>query len=140
MAVANTISNIFCGIIKDKMTNIIEEEELIGEEQNGFRKDRRGTEHLYILKELIEKAGKENKQLYCMFLDIEKAYDTVNRKIMWKLIERLGFDEHIRKILQSMYRNTIANYHWNEVVVDEVKSEIGLRQECRAYTFHRYCL
>ena len=131
MAVANTISNIFCGIIKDKMTNIIEEEELIGEEQNGFRKDRRGTENLYILKELIEKAGKENKQLYCMFLDIEKAYDTVNRKIMWELVERLGFDEHIRKILQSMHRNTIiAKYHWNEVVIDEVKSEIGLKQGC----------
>ena len=35
-----------------------------------------------------------------------------------------------RKILQSMYRNTIAKYHWNEVVIDEVKSEIGLRQGC----------
>ena len=97
VAVANTISNIFCGIIKDKMTIIMEEEELIGEEQNGFRKDRRGTENLYVLKELIEKTGKENKQLYCMFLDIEKVYDTVNRKIMWNLVERLGFDEHIRK-------------------------------------------
>ena len=30
-----------------------------------------------------------------MFLDIEKAYDTVNRQIMWDLVERLGFDEHI---------------------------------------------
>ena len=49
VAVANTISNIFCGIIKDKMTIIMEEEELIGEEQNGFRKDRRGTEHLLTL-------------------------------------------------------------------------------------------
>ena len=29
-----------------------------------------------------------------------------------------------------MYRNTIAKYHWNEVVVDEIKSEIGLRQGC----------
>ena len=29
-----------------------------------------------------------------------------------------------------MYRNTIAKYHWNEVVIDEVKSEIGLRQGC----------
>ena len=54
-----------------------------------------------------------------MFLDIEKAYDTVNRQIMWELVERLGFDEHIRKILKSMYRNTIAKYHWNEVVIDE---------------------
>ena len=130
VAVANIISNIFCGIIKDKMTTIIEEEELISEEQNGFRKNRRGTEILYILKELIEEAGKENKQLYCMFLDIEKAYDTVNRQIMWELVERLGFDEHIRKILKSMYRNTIAKYHLNEVVIDEVRSEIGLRQGC----------
>ena len=79
VAVANTISNIFCGIIKDKMTTLIEEEELISEEQNGFRKNRRGTENVYILKELIEEAGKENKQLYCMFLDTEKTYDTVNR-------------------------------------------------------------
>ena len=42
----------------------------------------------------------------------------------------MGFDEHIRKILQSMYRNTIAKYHWNEVVIDEVRSEIRLRQGC----------
>ena len=72
MAVASTISNIFCGIIKDKMANITEEEKLISEEQNGFRKNKRsqGTEILYILKELIEKAGKEKHQLYCMFLDI----------------------------------------------------------------------
>ena len=66
-----------------------------------------------------------------MFLDIEKAYDTVNRQIMWELVERLGFDEHIRiKISKSMYRNTTANYHWNEVVIAEVRSEIGLRQGC----------
>ena len=24
---------------------------------------------------------------------------------MWELVKRLGFDEHIRKILKSMYRN-----------------------------------
>ena len=89
----------------------------------------RRTKNLYILKELIE-AGKEQKQLHCMFLDKEKAYDTVNRQIMWELVERLGFDEHIRKILKSMYRNTTAKYHWNEVVIDEVRSEIGLRQGC----------
>ena len=34
-------------------------------------------------------------------IDIEKAYDTVNKQIMWELVGRLGF-EHIRKILRSM--------------------------------------
>ena len=29
-----------------------------------------------------------------------------------------------------MYINTAAKYHWNEVVIDEVRSEIGLKQGC----------
>ena len=49
------------------MTAITEEEELISEEQNGFRKNRRGTEILYILKELIEEAGKGKKKLYTAY-------------------------------------------------------------------------
>ena len=59
---------------------------------------------------------------------MEKAYSTVNRQTMWELEERLGFDEHIRKILKSIYRNTMETYHWNELVIDKVKSEIGSRQ------------
>ena len=46
VAVANTISNIFCGIIKYKMTTTTEEEELISEEQNGFRKKQ--EQNIYI--------------------------------------------------------------------------------------------
>ena len=43
------------------MIDIIEEEELISEEQNGFGKNKGGTENLYILKELIEEAKKGEK-------------------------------------------------------------------------------
>ena len=40
IAVGNSISNIYCGILKDKITNVIEAEEVLSEEQNGFRKNR----------------------------------------------------------------------------------------------------
>ena len=56
VAVTNTISNIFCGIIKEKMTGWLEKENRLNDEQNGFRKDRRGTDNLYIIKEIIDKA------------------------------------------------------------------------------------
>ena len=60
MAVANTISNMFCGIIKDEVTVIIEEDESISEEQNGFRKNRRETNNLYILKN--QQKGQEKRK------------------------------------------------------------------------------
>ena len=57
------------------------------------KKQKRNRKFIY-LKELIAEAGEEKKQLYCMFLDIGKAYDTINKQIMWELVKRLGFDEH----------------------------------------------
>ena len=36
--------------------------------------------------------------------NIEKAYDTVNRKIMWELVERLGFDEHKKDITKYVQK------------------------------------
>ena len=54
--------------------NILETENLLSEEQNGFRRNRRTTDNIYILKEIIDNAKREKKVYYCAFLDIEKAY------------------------------------------------------------------
>ena len=40
------------------------------------------------------------------FLDIEKAYDRVNRNILWKVLERCGMSEKVLNIIKSMYVNT----------------------------------
>ena len=45
-------------------------------------RNKRGTDNLYIIKEISEDAEKRKKELYCVFLHKEKAYDTVNREIM----------------------------------------------------------
>lgn len=130
IAVADTISNIYWGIKKEKIREVIEGEGIISEEQNGFRKDRRGTENIYIIKEIIEERKRMNQKLYCAFLDIEKAYDTVHREILWKILEKVGLNTHIINLIKSMYRNTVATYDWKGLMVEEVKSERGLRQGC----------
>ena len=130
MVVANTITNIFCGIIKEKLTKVIEAERVIGEEQGGFRKDRRGTDNLYIVKEIIEHARKSNKKYYVVFLDIEKAYDTVDRKVLWEIMRRIGIEKKIIRIMESLYENTKDIFYIGDLNIEEVKSERGLRQGC----------
>ena len=130
IAVTNNINNIFCGILKEKIGNIIEENNIIGEEQNGFRKDRRGTENLFILNELIEKAKKENKEYVCAFLDIEKAYDTVSREALWAILRKIGIQENIIKVIEKLYKNTMADFTLGNIKVKGVKSTRGLRQGC----------
>ena len=49
---------------------------VLGEEQNGFRVDRRAEDNMFVVNELIERKKKEDRKLYVCFLDIEKAYDS----------------------------------------------------------------
>ena len=60
------------------------------------------------MKEIIDKAKREGNEVYCAFLDLEKAYDTVNRDIMWEIMRKKGFNKKIINILKSMYKETKA--------------------------------
>ena len=64
------------------------------------------------------------------FLDIEKAYDRVNREILCKVLGKIELSNKIVQIIRSMYVNTRAKYRLGEVVSDWVRSERGVRQGC----------
>ena len=58
-----------------------------------FRVDRRAEDNIFPVNELIE--GRKNKggKLYLGFLDMEKAYDRVNRRQLRAVLEKVGFSE-----------------------------------------------
>ena len=62
---------------------------MLGEEQNGFRVDRRAEDNMFVVNELIERK-KDCRKLYLGFIDIEKAYDRVNREMLGRVLEKLG--------------------------------------------------
>ena len=103
---------------------------MIGEEQNGFRRDRRGEDNIYIMRELIDRQNREKKALYIGFLDIEKAYDRVNRDTLTYVLKKIGFPSKIYNIINSMYRNTKSKFTFGEIESDWVKVERGVRQGC----------
>ncbi|KAF2353326.1 hypothetical protein FHG87_015922 [Trinorchestia longiramus] len=48
----------FCGILNERMKHVVEEQIIMGEEQNGFRRDRRGEDNLFVdLQRMLEIVG-----------------------------------------------------------------------------------
>ena len=68
-------------MINNRLTNTAERLDWIPEFQNGFRKNRSTTNNLIVLQQEIHTAFKNKKMFLAVFLDIKKAYDSVNRKI-----------------------------------------------------------
>ena len=130
VSLANTMGKIFTMVLNNRLKIACEEGRILGEEQNGFRVDRRGEDNIYIIREIVEKFQREKKQLFLAFLDIEKAYDKVNREQLMFVLRKLGIPGKIRRIINGMYKRTKAKYIFGDIETDWVKLERGVRQGC----------
>ena len=130
IALIDTDCKIFCSLLNDSIIKIIEENKVLGEEQQGFRRDRRGEDNIFILNEIIEMHKQENKSLYVCYIDIEKAYDKVNRKILIKVIEKIGMPSKVVNIIRSLYLATKAIYVLGDIETEWADIHNGVRQGC----------
>jgi hypothetical protein len=55
--------------------------------------------------QIIEKRREFNNEPHIAFIDFEKAFDTVNRIILWSIMEKRGFPRHLTGTIGSLYHN-----------------------------------
>ena len=60
----------------------------------GFRKHCRTTDHILSLKTLIDKAFKSSSRLYTCFVDLSKAFDTINRQALFHKMSKYNIKAH----------------------------------------------
>ena len=77
----------------------------IDDSQFGFVPGRGTTDAIFVVRQLQEKYLAANKRLYMAFVDLEKAFDRVPRKVIWWALRKLGVDEWIVHLVQGMYSN-----------------------------------
>lgn len=71
--------------------------------QSGFRPRYRTTENIFILRCLIERCRKDKTPLIAVSVDIEKAFDRVNRQKLWEKFELLGAKGPLLSLIQIIY-------------------------------------
>ncbi|MGP1947446.1 MAG: reverse transcriptase domain-containing protein [Arsenophonus sp. NC-PG7-MAG3] len=76
-------------------------------EQYGFRKDRSTFDLIFILTRMMEKRWEFGKDTVMTFIDIEKAYDSVPRQLVWDTLRKkqAGRGEENQKMYLRKERN-----------------------------------
>ena len=76
------------------------------DEQNGFRAGRSCEDHIFTLSSIIKNRNSENKSTFCAFVDMEKAFDWVNRDLLlYRLLEH-KITGRMYHAVQSLLSNT----------------------------------
>ena len=62
------------------------------------------------------------------FIDLEKAFDRVPRKVIWWALRKLGVDEWIKRLVQGKYSNDRSHVHVGEGYSEEFEVKVGVHQ------------
>lgn len=82
----------------------------LGEEQHGYRRGRGTTDLLFTLRMVTEKMLEYGKSFFVAFIDLQKAFDSVPRKKLWRAMERnYGVKGRLKKAIESMYEKCSCN-------------------------------
>ena len=125
-----SLSGLYSKVLNERLTKVVENHDLLGEIQNGFRKDRGGFDNSFILDTILWKAKALKSKVHLAFLDISKAYDSVNRDILWRRLSSMGIKGEFLSSLKSLYTDDCIDCTVNGLTTRPIFLRRGLRQGC----------
>ena len=105
IAVGNALAKLYSTLLMQRMDAWAESHKHRAKGQAGFRRDRSAADNIFVLQHSIERARAHNQVVYCAFIDFQKAYDSVNRDLLWPALHSLGVHGAFLRGLQHMYAN-----------------------------------
>ena len=90
-------------VVARKLSAYREAKGLLPEEQCGFRPDRSTTDMMFVVRRLQEIGRKAGVSLFMCFIDLQKAYDTVDRTFLWKVLTRIGVPPQMIAVIRQFH-------------------------------------
>ena len=105
-------------------------EEIIAEEQAGFRAGRSTTEQIFHLRILGEKYLQHQQNLYHVFIDFKKAFDWVWHGALWATMRKYNINASIKQNIENLYDKAQSAVLFNCSAGEWFRTTVGVRQGC----------
>ncbi|KAK3513809.1 hypothetical protein QTP70_028866 [Hemibagrus guttatus] len=111
-------------VVEARLRKVVE----ICEQQYGFMPRKSTTDAIFALRILMEKYRDGQKELHCVFVDLEKAYDRVPREELWYCMRKSGVAEKYVRVVQDMYERSRTVVRCAVGQTEKFNVEVGLHQ------------
>ena len=88
-------------------------EKILGDYQCGFRKARSTTDHLFQLRQILEKTYEYDVVLHQLFIDFKQAYDSINRNQLLNVMEEFGIPSKLINLTKITLQKTNNQVQFN---------------------------
>lgn len=85
---------------------------------------------IFAARQMQEKCIEQPKSLYAIFIDLTKAFDTVNRNALWGVFAQMGIPPKIANILNSLHTGMLGIISVDGKLTDSFHISTGVKQGC----------
>ena len=121
-------SKVFCRVLLGRMQTAIDKK--LRCEQAGFRKGRGCIDQIFALRNIIEQSLEWNHPLYINFIDFQKAFDSVHRDSLWKILLSYGVPSKIVNMIRVFYEKFRCSVLLDGILSEWFDVNSGVRQGC----------
>lgn len=101
---------------------------LVNEDQTGFIKGRYASDNMRRLLHIIDVAETHPDPCAIFSLDVEKAFDRLEWKYMWAVLQRFGFRHNFIAMIETLYHSPLASVLTGDVISSSFTLQRGTRQ------------
>ena len=121
-------SKVMSRIIHTRLSSALDEK--LRTEQAGFRKGRSCSDHIFTLRQILEQSHEFNSPVYANFVDFRKAFDSIHRDSLWKILQHYGVPEKLVSVIKLLYTDFSAQVLCEGELTDAFQVRTGVKQGC----------
>ena len=126
ITIISCLGKLFNSVLNNRLDEYLSENNIISETQTGFKKKARTSDHIFVLRTLIEKYSKQsNSRLVTCFTDFKKGFDSVLHQGVVLKMQNAGIKGLFYNIFKNMYTDNILRMKIGHGMADAFHSEVG---------------
>ena len=114
-------------VVLNRLTTTVDP--LLRQEQAGFRKGRGCADQIF-LRQIVEQSNEWSSTVYANFIDFTKAFDSVNRPTLWRILGHYGISDKLVSIIKMLYSDYSARVICGKDPTEDFAIRTGVKQGC----------
>jgi hypothetical protein len=103
-------------------------DEIVGDHQCGFRRNRSTTDQIFYIRQILEKKWEYNGTVHQLFIDFKKAYDSVRREALYNILIEFEIPRKLVGLMKRCLNETYSRIRTDKHLFDKFTIQNGRKQ------------